>query len=301
MPVIFRHLLIAVVLLSSWTCHSQDKNKYSAGDLDLRLLSNTPKKLTESSGLLALNGKIYTHNDSGDKARLFEIDTLGNILETINYEDLNHEDWESITASGEHVYIGDFGNNHGNRNDLVIYKLPLEDIDDENADPEKLKFSYQKQEKFKYKEHNHPYDMEAMHWINGDLYLFSKDWKTFTSTVYKFDIHDKKQKLDSDVIIDTGFVVTDAAYNNDGLLSLIGYDSTLQPYVALVKVSGDKFKLINVLELGSTPSQMEAITFLRREKNHDVYLITSEATNVKIDDNEARFRGAIYLLRIKRK
>ena len=86
---------------------------------------NLPNSISETSGLLFYNGKLITHNDSGDAANLYELDTIrGNITRTITISNATNSDWEDITQDDTHIYIGDFGNNsNGNRQDLKIYKI----------------------------------------------------------------------------------------------------------------------------------------------------------------------------------
>jgi len=51
----------------------------------------------ETSGLIFLDGRLITHNDSGDGAKLYEIDTLtGDVLRTVFIRNAPHRDWEDI-------------------------------------------------------------------------------------------------------------------------------------------------------------------------------------------------------------
>jgi len=57
-----------------------------------------PATISETSGLLFFNGKLITHNDSGDAANLYELDTItGNITRTININNATNVDWEDVT------------------------------------------------------------------------------------------------------------------------------------------------------------------------------------------------------------
>ena len=42
-----------------------------------------PSEVEETSGLIFLNGKIITHNDSGDDPNLYEIDTISGTISRI--------------------------------------------------------------------------------------------------------------------------------------------------------------------------------------------------------------------------
>ena len=75
-----------------------------------------PAEVIETSGLLFLNGKLITHNDSGDDSNLYEIDTItGNITRTVSVSNATNIDWEDIAQDDTYIYIGDFGNNNGTR------------------------------------------------------------------------------------------------------------------------------------------------------------------------------------------
>ena len=87
--------------------------------------------LTEASGLAesALNPGVYwTHNDSGDRARLFAIDAAtGALRATFELPGVTATDWEDLAiapdANGnEAFYIGDIGDNRAGRSSVKIYR-----------------------------------------------------------------------------------------------------------------------------------------------------------------------------------
>mgnify|MGYP000029410152 FL=1 len=49
---------------------------YSFSQADAKDLGNLPDTVSETSGLIFHNGKLITHNDSGNEPQLFEIDTV---------------------------------------------------------------------------------------------------------------------------------------------------------------------------------------------------------------------------------
>ena len=88
-----------------------------------------PSELDETSGLAFFNGKLWTINDSGGLPALYAFDTIsGEIVQRITVSNAQNIDWESLAMDADHIYIGDFGNNAGTRDDLVIYKVSLSDI-----------------------------------------------------------------------------------------------------------------------------------------------------------------------------
>lgn len=103
--------------------------------------------LGEMSGLVASGkypGVFWTHNDSGDVARIFPIQLNGNVLmppyesdfwvndphesknawDGIRIEGASNIDWEDITRIGDTLYVSDMGNNGNARRDLGIYVVP---------------------------------------------------------------------------------------------------------------------------------------------------------------------------------
>ena len=80
-----------------------------------------PGSLNESSGAIFFNNRLITHNDSGGEAKLYELDTISGIIEReVTILNATNVDWEDITQDETSIYIGDFGNNNGNRTDLKI-------------------------------------------------------------------------------------------------------------------------------------------------------------------------------------
>lgn len=101
-------------------------------------------EIDEASGLAASRaspGVLWTHNDSGDSARLFALDTTGRLLGTFMVAGAQARDWEDIALGrcGERdcLYIGDIGNNSKNRDDLGIYRIeePLFDVEQARRAP----------------------------------------------------------------------------------------------------------------------------------------------------------------------
>ena len=146
-----------------------------------------PAQVSETSGLLLFKGKILTHNDSGDAANLYEIDSLtGNLLRTITIQNANHVDWEDIAEDDTHIYIGDFGNNNGNRTDLKIYKILKSDVETKNSiSAEQITFSYEDQTDFTSKPNNNNFDAESMIVLGDFIFIFTKNWVDLTTNVYK--------------------------------------------------------------------------------------------------------------------
>lgn len=90
------------------------------------------KNIDETSGLVVHRGNPYflwTHNDSGDDARIFLIQKNGHARAEYHLQGATNHDWEDIAVGpGPHpdatyLYIGDIGDNFGLYSGYVIYRL----------------------------------------------------------------------------------------------------------------------------------------------------------------------------------
>jgi len=147
-----------------------------------------PQEISETSGLIYWNGGLWTHNDSGNQAMLYKIDTLtGLILQTITVTGAENTDWEDIAQDDEHIYIGDFGNNLGNRTDLRVYiteKSSFPQAGDGNIPAQSINFSYGDQPSFEIANRSNDYDCESMIAFGDSLYIFTKNWVNEQTRLY---------------------------------------------------------------------------------------------------------------------
>lgn len=198
-------------------------------------------KIEETSGLNILNGKLYTFNDSGNAAELFEIDKKsGEVIRKLKTNLIN-TDWEALTNDGENFYIGDFGNNTGTRKDLKIYKVPFGHLDSANIakipdserplDGTTISFYYPEQTEFISKNTKNDFDAEAMIYLNGKLHIFTKEWASKATSHYIVDPEiSELQKAEKAETYTTGFVVTDASYF-DKKLYFVGYTKKTEVFL----------------------------------------------------------------------
>ncbi|MFZ1290955.1 MAG: T9SS type A sorting domain-containing protein [Melioribacteraceae bacterium] len=89
-------------------------------------------EIDEASGIAASYknpGVIWTHNDSGDKNRIFALDTNGNNLGEYFLSGIENRDWEDIAVglgpdnSKSYIYIADIGDNDGQFSLKYIYRI----------------------------------------------------------------------------------------------------------------------------------------------------------------------------------
>ncbi len=88
------------------------------------------REISESSGLILSERNpncFWTHNDSGDTARLFLVHRDGRTIARLKVVGANAIDWEDIafaTIDGTpKIIIGDIGGNAQNRNHVTLYVL----------------------------------------------------------------------------------------------------------------------------------------------------------------------------------
>ena len=139
-------------------------------------IGRLPAVAGESSGIAGSQHKnaFWTHNDSGGKPELYEIDLKGKLLSTKPIPDAKNSDWEDLAQDDQGtLYIGDFGNNDNTRRSLTIYKVPPG-----NAATEEITFNYANQKDFPPAREKFNFDCEAFFYHRNNLYLFSKNTST---------------------------------------------------------------------------------------------------------------------------
>ncbi|MBW3467930.1 hypothetical protein [Arthrospiribacter ruber] len=143
-----------------------------------QFLTNLNTELRESSGLAYFNGKIWTINDSGNENIVYQLDeSNGATLKSVRINNASNVDWESLAQDDNFLYIGDFGNNSGNRTDLTVYRVEKSKIiNEDKVEAEKITFKYSDQTDFTAALNNNNFDCEAFFFANDKLHLFSKNW-----------------------------------------------------------------------------------------------------------------------------
>lgn len=220
-------------------------------------ITTLSKSIGETSGLLFIDGSFYTFNDSGGESELYQIDTItGEVSKTIKVEGAKNKDWEAITSDGEFIYIGDIGNNWGNRKDLVIYKCPVEGLYNGVLSASKIYISYEDQESFKHKPHQHEYDGEALFVRGNKLYLVSKNWTKDESKIYEVPKSPGTYELEYEEVISVKGKVTDAFYSDEyESLFLIGYGEFT--FITLLKGFDGKKASLEVTLPTNSPNALQ--------------------------------------------
>jgi hypothetical protein len=84
-------------------------------------------RVTEASGLVASDlepGILFTHNDSGDSARFFALDTHCRARGTYELSGVRARDWEDLARGPGHVlWLGDIGDNSARRTSITVHRV----------------------------------------------------------------------------------------------------------------------------------------------------------------------------------
>jgi hypothetical protein len=186
-----------------------------------------PDELRETSGLIYYNNLIWTFNDSGGEPELYawsEKDSA--IVKRVTLWNAYNFDWEDITQDSTYIYVGDIGNNFGNRGNLCIYRIEKKKLFKKGSQAvkaDKISFTYPQYQPvsiFSFKRSS--FDCEAMVYCNDSIYLFSKDWITNHSTVYSISAKPGNYLAHKICIFDSGGLITAADYDGKQLV-LLGY------------------------------------------------------------------------------
>jgi hypothetical protein len=140
------------------------------------LLRIDDPRVVESSGLVASRrhpGVLWTHNDSGDAARLFAVGRDGRVLATLRLAGVRARDWEALALGRDDrgapaLLVGDIGDNQGVWPWVTVYRV---------AEPARLRDATVPAERFRLRYPDGPRDAEALLVDpRGDrLYVASKD------------------------------------------------------------------------------------------------------------------------------
>ncbi len=255
-------LLLILILLSFQT-------KCSKKNIEIEIV-NIPKKIDETSGLEILHGNFLTHNDSGGGAILFTFDNSGKKLSEHLIEGAKNTDWESLASDDKYIYIGDIGNNKGNRKNLRIY---LVDFKFKLIDS--INFNYSNQLNFK-KRKKHEFDAEALVSFNDSLIIFSKNKKKLTTEVYTLPKIRGEYSVNFKYSYQVNALITGADYNSkEDLLALVGYNSNInKQYLFIFKNFSTNLNKNSFQKyiIPITNAQIEAIKII----NKDFFWLTSE-------------------------
>lgn len=277
----------AMLLLS---CNPKNPSEKTEQD-SLKTEFSLPKKLKEVSGIaLSQDQKtIWAIEDAGNKNVVYGLNRQGELTTDVLVENAENNDWEDITkdASGN-VYIGDFGNNENDRQNLSILKLDLKtDSQKSTKVIQTTKFHYEGQTEFPPKKSNLLYDCEAFVEKDGSFYLFTKNRsKGFDGTFLVFQIPNKEGDFEAKLVgklkLEGGYsdaAITSATINSKNQIALLNH------------------KNINLLS-GFTANDFSTAKIQKIPLNHnsqkEAVVFVDDKTLLIADEKDKKTGGNVY-------
>lgn len=289
-----RILVVFAVMLMS--CNPKAQDSVTKSQEDLKTEFSLPKKLKEVSGIaLSQDQKtIWAIEDAGNKNVVYGLNRQGELVNDVLVENAENNDWEDITKdTAGNIYIGDFGNNENDRQNLSILKLDLKNDSQKSTKViQTTKFHYEGQTEFPPKKSNLLYDCEAFVEKDGSFYLFTKNRsKGFDGTFLVFQIPNKEGDFEAKLIgklkLEGGYsdaAITSAAINSKNEIVLLTHKN-------IHVLSGFTANDFNSAKIRKMPlnhnSQKEAVVFV------------DDKTLLIADEKDKKEGGNVYQFSLK--
>jgi hypothetical protein len=200
-----------------------------------------PEILKENSGMTEYQHLLWNINDGGNEASIYGFSVTDKVVQhKVVIKSAVNTDWEDITQDDQHLYIGDFGNNLGDRKDLRIYILNKSDLTN-SADTIPvagiITYSYEDQTDFTpAANYTTPWDCEAFVVTEDSVILFTKDWHSNQTSLYTLPAKAGNYTAKFRKKYDISGLVTSAAWSKSKKeLLLLGYEKLfLIPFLTVV-------------------------------------------------------------------
>ena len=268
----------------------------STDSQNLEILVELPTNITESSACEVVKGSdlVWTIEDQKNDNILFGLNKKGELVKSITISNVENNDWEDLTSDPDgNIYIGDFGNNDNDRQNLAIYKVNGTDLNKDQTEASAIiEFYFPEQTEFPPKKKDLIYDVESFFYYQNKFYLFTKNRSSKfdgTTTLYSVDNVPGERlaakKISSFVTCDNfnDCAITSAAISSDSKkVAILTSDKV---WVFTDFIGDDFFSGKNTkIELGHN-SQKEGLCF--------------ETPNSLLITDEASKKGGAYLYRLK--
>jgi len=271
-----RAVSFIMILIISAACLSDQQLKVLTIDSEIML----PQELAEISGMAIIGNTVFAINDSGNGNFLFTFDlNTGKLIQTYRLRGMLNNDWEELAIYNDHLYIGDFGNNFGNRKNLGIYRIHIDSLGLAGATVGITGIAYKDQIINKSRYSKHPWDCEAMIVSESGISCFTKERDSLYTSLYKPAEGQSDNLMSPMDRFRAEMLVTGACFDKDGQkLYLCGYLNN-ETYLLVFRdaekpVFTDSYKHYHIHGLKNT--QVESILI------RDNYLyLASERTRQK--------------------
>lgn len=248
-------------------------------------------ELSEISGL-TFNGTYFIGiNDSGNGPYIYFLDTTDfSIVNKIKLSGAKNIDWEEACYYDGYLYLGNFGNNFGNRKDLSIYRVKLSLIESGEVPFEEMRINYQMQKQHFSNPYMHIYDCEAFSVDTSGIRLYSKDWANRLCRMYRLPFSTDNISIVPVDSVNLGFLVTGSFFDNDsGRLFLCGYEDKDTFLVIFDNAVEDRFS--SEFRKYNLPSL----------KNLQVESIFVKDNLIYLASERTRIRQAVYIMPVPEK
>jgi hypothetical protein len=275
-------MLIIVLAFSGKNNNSRLTATRNENKISLVKKYDLPDLLTETSGLIYYHGLVWTFNDSGGEPELYGYsmkDTA--VVQRLTLWNGKNYDWEEVTQDSSSIYIGDTGNNFGNRDNFCIYKIDKKDIPASRKNKaikaSKIHYTYPGYTPmaFSFKTRS-AFDCEAMICYNDSIYLFTKNWTNQTSSIYQLPDRPGRYLARKIGEFNSEGLITAATYFQ-GSLYLLGYGKGIPFLWKFTKIHQFALKTENGIRYDLkmlAGAQAEGITFI----NAHSFLISAEGS-----------------------
>lgn len=162
-------LVLAFLLFSITTSECQKKSDGSA-------LVSPPEKvlvkplITEASGIADSKthpGHLWVMEDGGNPVQLLLLGHDGQVKAELPISNASNRDWEDMVLAGNHLYIGDIGDNEQKHGSYSIYRFPEPAQGAKNiTQVDKIRF--------RYPDKSHDAEAFLVDPVNGEVVVFTK-------------------------------------------------------------------------------------------------------------------------------
>ncbi len=251
---------------------------YASAKVKTKTSVKLEDSLMETSGLMAFDNLLWTHNDDHDNT-IYGLDFSGKIQKKVKLEKVKNNDWEEISQDSSYIYVGDFGNNfQGNRKNLHLLRIEKKSFLSNKPLIDTISFSYSNQTDFGIqKENSTNFDCEAFVVSRDSIYLFAKQWSQKKTSIYVLPKIPGKYSAKLKETLGVSGLITGATLLASGKgIVLCGYSGMLQPFLYLLYdykdndfLAGNKRKI----KLSLPFYQIEGIESLDRK----LFYLTNES------------------------
>lgn len=214
-----RRIIFYLVLSSIMSCNATGKKSELDGKEELS------KDLKEISGIVADGDELWAITDK-PKAAFYRLDLKGKIKQLITVKNIEATDVEAVAKDAGFIYIGDVGDNDGNREERQIIKVAKTAItqdDKPEVSGEVITFRFG-DEKMVDKKKKNNYDCEALFSLGDSIYLFTKRREDMQTELFSLPKTPGNYTARSIGVYNSKGLITDAAINkSNNEVGLIGY------------------------------------------------------------------------------